>query len=207
MMFSEYLDFIQSNGAAPAPAPTEPSAPPSAIIGAALPRIDGPLKTTGTAAYASDYNLPRMVYAVPVRATIASGKILSWGVSNFDVPDLEEVAAIEGFDENVAEELVRRAEAFLQQRDNELNDQRLELGVSDEIAAIEVLSPQMLVALGEKGVKTLDDLADLASDELVEILGVEKMDEATANEVIMHARAHWFEGEEAPAATQEAGHD
>ena len=120
---------------------------------------------------------------------------------------IEEVAAIEGFDENVAEELVRRAEAFLQQRDNELNDQRLELGVSDEIAAIEVLSPQMLVALGEKGVKTLDDLADLASDELVEILGVEKMDEATANEVIMHARAHWFEGEEAPAATQEAGHD
>jgi N utilization substance protein A len=120
---------------------------------------------------------------------------------------IEEVAAIEGFDENVAEELVRRAESFLQQRDNELNDQRVELGVSDEIAAIEVLSPQMLVALGEKGVKTLDDLADLASDELVEILGADKMDEATANEVIMHARAHWFEDEEAPAATQEAGHD
>ena len=43
----------------------------------------------------------------------------------------------------------------------------------------------MLVALGEKGVKTLDDLADLASDELVEIVGEANMDEATANEVII----------------------
>ena len=40
-----------------------------------MPRIDGPLKTTGTARYASDYNFPGLVYAVPVRATIASGKI------------------------------------------------------------------------------------------------------------------------------------
>ena len=75
MMFSEYLDFIQSNGAAPSGAPSAPSAPPSTIIGASLPRIDGPLKTTGTAAYASDYSFPRMVYAVPVRSTVAAGKI------------------------------------------------------------------------------------------------------------------------------------
>ena len=62
---------------------------------------------------------------------------------------------------------------------------------------METLTPAMLVALGEKGVKTLDDLADLASDELIEIVGTDNMDEATANEVIMAARAHWFEGEEA----------
>jgi N utilization substance protein A len=99
---------------------------------------------------------------------------------------------------------VRRAETFLAARDNELNDKRVELGVSDDIASIEVLTPQMLVALGEKGVKTLDDLGDLASDELVEIVGAANMDEATANDVIMSARAHWFEEE--PAA-QEAGHD
>jgi N utilization substance protein A len=64
------------------------------------------------------------------------------------------------------------------------------------------------VALGEKGVKTLDDLADLASDELIDIVGAEQMDEDTANAVIMAARAHWFEdgtGVEAPAA--EASHD
>src|SRR6202035_968127 len=98
-------------------------------------------------------------------------------------------------------------EVFLTRRDTELGEKRVELGVSDDIASIEVLTPQMLVALGEKGVKTLDDLGDLASDELIEIVGADKMDEATANEVIMLARAHWFDGSEAHAATQEAHHD
>ncbi len=121
----------------------------------------------------------------------------------------EELADIEGFDENIAAELIRRAEAFITRRDTELSEKRVELGVSDDIAAIEVLTPAMLVALGEKGVKTLDDLADLASDELIEIVGAGSMDEATANEVIMAARAHWFEeGESAPVATgEEAHHD
>ena len=121
----------------------------------------------------------------------------------------EELADIEGFDENIADELIRRAEAFITRRDTELSEKRVELGVSDDIAAIEVLTPAMLVALGEKGVKTLDDLADLASDELIEIVGAGSMDEATANDVIMAARAHWFEeGESAPVATgEEAHHD
>jgi N utilization substance protein A len=117
---------------------------------------------------------------------------------------LEEVAAIEGFDENVAEELIRRAEAFITRRDNELTERRVELGVTDEVAAIEELRPGMLVALGDKGIKTLDDLGDLASDELIEIVGADNMDEETANNVIMAARAHWFEDEGAPA--EEASH-
>ena len=106
---------------------------------------------------------------------------------------LEELAEIEGFDDSVADELIRRAQAFLDRRNNELTERRTELGVTDEVASIEVLTPPMLVALGEKGVKTLDDLADLASDELTEIVGAEAMDEQTANEVIMAARAHWFD--------------
>jgi len=77
MTFEEYGEFIGSQeGAAPKAIPPG-TPPPSAIIGAALPRIDGPLKTTGTARYASDYNFPGLVYAVPVRALIASGKISS----------------------------------------------------------------------------------------------------------------------------------
>src|SRR6185437_15886990 len=120
------------------------------------------------------------------------------------VPE-DELASIEGFDESVAAELIRRAGAFLEKRDNELNERRLEMGVTDDVAAIETLTPAMLVALGEKGVKTLDDLADLASDELIEIVGAENMDEDTANGIIMTARAHWFEGDE--AAAQEAHHD
>ena len=110
---------------------------------------------------------------------------------------LEELGEVEGFDESIAEELIRRAQAFLGRRDDELNEKRIALGVSDDIAAIEVLTPAMLVALGEKGVKTLDDLADLAGDELVEIVGAESMEEEVANDVVMAARAHWFDGDEA----------
>jgi N utilization substance protein A len=107
----------------------------------------------------------------------------------------DELAEIEGFDQSVAEELIRRAEAFLVKRNAELSEKRITLGVSDEVAAFEALTPAMLVALGEKGVKTLDDLADLASDELVEIVGEGGMDEEQASEIIMAARAHWFEGD------------
>ncbi len=106
---------------------------------------------------------------------------------------LDEIASIEGFDENVAAELQRRAQASLNKQAGELEAQRIELGVSDEVAAIEALSAKDLIALGEKGVKSLDDLADLAGDELVEIVGTEALSEDAANEIIMAARAHWFE--------------
>jgi xanthine dehydrogenase YagR molybdenum-binding subunit len=76
MIFEEFVEFIGSQEGAPPKAIPADAPPPSAIIGAAVPRIDGPLKTTGAARYASDYNFPGLVYAVPVRATIASGKIL-----------------------------------------------------------------------------------------------------------------------------------
>jgi N utilization substance protein A len=118
----------------------------------------------------------------------------------FTPPD--ELAEIEGFDENVAGELISRAELFLQRRDVEMDDKRVALGVTDEIANIEQLTPLMLVQLGEKGVKTRDDLADLAGDELTEIVGADNLDEETANAIIMAARAHWFDGD-APAADGE----
>ncbi len=118
----------------------------------------------------------------------------------------EELAEIEGFDETIAAELIRRAEQYLIRRDNELTERRIALGVGDEVAEIAALTPAMLVSLGEKGVKTLDDLADLSSAELVEIVGENNLDAATADEIIMAARAHWFAGEEAPAAEGEAEH-
>src|SRR5665213_1671242 len=60
--------------------PAKPEAAPytpSPIIGASLARIDGPLKTTGRASYAADYNFPRMVYGVAVGSTVANGTIRS----------------------------------------------------------------------------------------------------------------------------------
>ncbi|MGC8469737.1 MAG: transcription termination factor NusA [Acetobacteraceae bacterium] len=114
--------------------------------------------------------------------------------------DLEELASIEGFDEGVAQELVRRGEAFLARRNAALEEKRKELGVEETVAEVKGLTPAMLVALGEKGVKTLDDLADLASDELIEIVGADAMGEEEANAIIMAARAHWFDDGETGAA-------
>ncbi|ABC24573.1 transcription termination factor NusA [Rhodospirillum rubrum] len=103
---------------------------------------------------------------------------------------IAELSEIEGFDEDVASELQNRAQVFLAERERLNEERRKELGVVDEMAEIEGLTAAMLVALGEKGVKTLDDLGDLASDELIEIVG--GLNEDDANAVIMAARAHWF---------------
>jgi N utilization substance protein A len=114
-----------------------------------------------------------------------------------EAPD-EELAEIEGFDETVAAELKRRAEAFIEKRDAEMDEKRRSLGVDDVLIEVGGFSPAMMVTLGEKGVKSLEDLADLAGDELVEILGTEALDEETANAIVMEARrrAGWL-GDEA----------
>jgi len=118
---------------------------------------------------------------------------------------VDDLIEIEGFDEDISEELRARARNFLEQRDAKLSERCAELGVSAEIAAIDGITPAIMVAIGENGVKELDDLADLAGDELIEMLPPATMDQAKADEIIMAARAHWFEDEEQPAAeTDEA---
>jgi len=108
-----------------------------------------------------------------------------------------ELAEIEGFDMDVAEELRARALSFLEEQDRVLNEKRQELGVDDALFNVDGLSPAMVVALGENGVKTLDDLADLAGDELREFVGERALGESQANDVIMAARAHWFAEDDA----------
>src|SRR3979411_1952766 len=83
---------------------------------------------------------------------------------------VEELAAIEGFDMDVATELQDRARQALERRDSEYQERYRALGVSDELTSLEGLTPGMLVTLGENGIKTLDDFADLAGDELLEML-------------------------------------
>jgi N utilization substance protein A len=105
---------------------------------------------------------------------------------------------IEGFDEEVAEELRERARAYLEKNVSKMVKRCSELGVSDEIAALEGITPAIMVAVGENKIKSLDDLADLAGDELLEMLPVEiSMSLAQANDIIMAARAHWFPDEDA----------
>ncbi|MEE8393851.1 MAG: transcription termination factor NusA [Rhodospirillales bacterium] len=117
---------------------------------------------------------------------------------------IEDLSSIEGFDEEVASELRERARAFLAARDEELSRRSVELGVSDDLTAVEGVSPTLLVALGESGVKTRDDLADLSGDELLEVAPDGLLGEVKANEIIMAARSHWFEAEAETEAETEA---
>ncbi|MBI1209604.1 MAG: transcription termination/antitermination protein NusA [Azospirillum sp.] len=119
--------------------------------------------------------------------------------------DTAELAEIEGFDEDVAEELKQRARVFLDEQDVVLDEKRRTMGVEDSVAEIEGVTPKMMVKLAENGIKTLDDLADLAGDELREMLGKDAPDLDAANQIIMAARAHWFTDEETTGAPAVGG--
>ena len=120
---------------------------------------------------------------------------------------VDDLTDIEGFDEDVAEELRERARVYLANKDEEASSRRRELGVADELAEMQGLTPTMLVALGEAGVKTLDDFADLAGDELIEILPGNAITPERAGEMIMAARAHWFaDGDDAETASATEDH-
>ena len=113
---------------------------------------------------------------------------------------VEDIVGIEGFDEEVSEELRERARAYLAQQEEELTQRRKDLNVSDDLAEVKGVTPALLVVLGENDIKTRDDLADLATDELLEFAPAGSLTESKANEIIMAARAHWFEEEDAKKA-------
>ncbi|WP_333795049.1 transcription termination factor NusA [Hyphomicrobium sp.] len=81
--------------------------------------------------------------------------------------DLSEIAHIEGFDENTANEIQTRAREYLDKIEAERDARRRELGVADDLTGVEGVTTAMLVAFGENGIKTLEDLADCATDDLV----------------------------------------
>ena len=80
--------------------------------------------------------------------------------------DEKEIASIEGFDEETARELQQRAREYLEQQEAELDAKRKELGVEDELKEVPGITTKMLVALGENGVKMVEDLAGCATDDL-----------------------------------------
>jgi N utilization substance protein A len=135
---------------------------------------------------------------------------------------IDELASIEGFDDELAQELQSRALEALERREAVAREERRGMGVEDALAEMPHLTEAMLVTLGKAGIKTLDDLADLATDELVQkkrvdqrrraketsedkggILAEYGLNDEQGNEIIMAARAHWFE-DEAPVAGEDA---
>jgi N utilization substance protein A len=146
------------------------------------------------------------VNALNVEEVIAQ-LLVTEGFSSVDellYVDQEELASIQGFDENVAQALRERAEQYLREREAALREEAATLGIGQDLLDFEHLSLEHIVALGRKDLKSLDDLADLAADELVELLPEAQLTEADAGRLIMAARAHWF-GDEAAAAEDAGG--
>ena len=139
----------------------------------------------------------RFMEALDVDEMIAH-LLIAEGFSTVDeiaMVDLNELSQIEGFDEDIATELQNRAKEFVEKRNEDFAKKSKQLGIDKKLTEIEGLDKDMILTLAEKGIKTIDDLADLASDELMEMLGENVLTEAEANKVIMAARKHWFDEE------------
>src|SRR4051812_24326003 len=78
-----------------------------------------------------------------------------------------ELASIQGFDEETGQEIQARAQEYLARIDAEQEGRRKELGVADELKSIDGVTTPMLVAFGENDIKTIEDLAGCATDDLV----------------------------------------
>ena len=136
---------------------------------------------------------------------------------------LNELGSVEGFDEETAQELQSRALEFIEARNKEMDEKRKELGVEDEVMDVAGVTPAIAVALGEAGVKSLEDLAGCATDDLLGYYELDKEKERVrvpgalenfnltgedANAIIMKARvmAGWIE-EPASDEPQEQGEE
>ncbi len=138
--------------------------------------------------------------------------------------DAMELASIEGLNDEIAEELQARGQEYLEKLAAELESKRVALGVADDLKSVAGLTAPMLVTLGEKGVKTLEDFAGLVGDDIrgyfeskngerVRVPGVLEDYQLTseqADQLVLNARvaAGWIEAlpepEEAPQAEGDA---
>jgi N utilization substance protein A len=107
--------------------------------------------------------------------------------------DIEEFANIEGFDEDIASELQKRAQNYLENFRIQIQKMCEENAMDPYILSIEEFSIDAFEKLLKANIKTRDDLAELSGEELLEIVGQEGYTEEGANKIIMAARQHWFE--------------
>jgi N utilization substance protein A len=134
--------------------------------------------------------------------------------------DQDEISSIDGFDEDTATEIQTRAREYLERIEAEHDARRKELGVSDELREIPGMTTAMMVALGEDGVKTVEDFAGYAVDDLTGwkerkdgetkmypgVLADFGTTRAEAEQMVLAARlkAGWISEEEAQAEAADA---
>ena len=102
--------------------------------------------------------------------------------------DIAELEEIEGFNPELAAELQKRAKDYLERIEKNYFEEGHKIGMSDDLLNFTFIKRPIIMQLGAAGIKSLTDLADLATDELVEILGEDTMSNRLAGRVIMKAR-------------------
>ena len=103
---------------------------------------------------------------------------------------LDEILAIEGFDEEIAKELRNRAKDALLTQAIASEEDLSSANIADDLLGMEGMDDKLALQLAKKGILSMEDLAEQAVDELMDI---ENMDEERAGKLIMTARAPWFE--------------
>ncbi len=146
-------------------------------------------------------------------------------VSEVAFVELAEISSIEGFDEDTAEEIQTRAREHLERRQAELEKKCADLGIDEDLRELEGLSLEMLVTLGENDIKTVENVAECATDDLIGwterkdgeverfagFLDGYNLRKHQAEEIIMTARvkAGWIDAadliEDEPEVEEEAG--
>lgn len=111
------------------------------------------------------------------------------GIEEIAYVPMQELLEIEAFDEDTINELRARARNALL---TEAIAQEERLETAQDLLELEGVTPELAAKLAERQVHTRDDLAELATDELAEIAG---LTEQEASDLIMRARAHWFDEE------------
>jgi transcription termination/antitermination protein NusA len=119
--------------------------------------------------------------------------------------ETEELAGVEGFDEEIAGALKERAQAYLDEVEQNLRAEAAELGIAEDLLGYDGLQLATIVELGRKDIKSLEDLADLAADEFIELVPDAGLDGDDAGAVIMDARVRlgWIEAPEPEPADEE----
>ena len=138
------------------------------------------------------------IEALDIDDVIAHLMVSEGFVSVSDIADasIEELVAIEGFDDEIASELSERAKNFVTIENERIESSLRKHKINDDLYNFEDLSKLSLLKLVENNIKTLDDLAELDSEELFNILGASVfLNEDDAGSVIMKARQHWFSDE------------
>jgi N utilization substance protein A len=109
--------------------------------------------------------------------------------------DVSDFTSIEGFQEDSARDLCQKAIAFVEEQEKKFFDKCEELDIRDDLLTLPNLDIGMFNKLVDSGIRTRDDVADLSTDELLDILGEEALPRSKADAVILDARKEWFDEE------------